>query len=370
MNTLTRMDRMVIAIIATVSISLTSILGMSFLIEPAFEPGNPDACERAVKSGFSENICSHREFANSAWGDSMAYFSMAVGEKSYAPYSLRPFIPSAVGALAKFTLSEEQKNDKDRLFRHVSNLMVLLNLLTGISLILLPILYFRKLLLYDQSDMALIVLTGVINLGVIQTAPFFMLDLASYLVFMLAAAAFFSRNILLLSLVACVGILIKEISIVLTLPILVLALESKPRQFLNALYIFLPLFVFSGLRLLMGEDPMSMNYGWNITAGEIKLGYLIFHLGGIDNFFIFAIKVMAGIGGILSLAIYFYKTYRLEKKIFLTIGALVLAVVAANALLASRVPRVVGVVTPFLLFYVLYVIEQRMSLQRNHPEEL
>lgn len=357
-----RYDNLVISVIAAISISFTALLSMSFPFEPGlsgFGSSYEECPALALENGFSQSICLHREFSNTAWGDSFEYFSMAVGEDSHAPYSLRPLIPIILAKVSSLTLSETQITDKDRLFEHISNVMVYLNLLTGILLAVIPILVFKKLYLKASSNVTLVVLTGVINFGVVQTAPFLMVDLASYLVFMCAAYFFFSRKIALLSLTACIGVLVKEISIILFIPLIALLLESNRKNILTLFYILLPFFVFVILRVMMNEDPMSMQYGWKISQGEISLHYLMFNLGGFSNFIVFIIKVVSGLGGILVLAIYFHIKYSERNVFFTTTIMMVVAVIIANILLASEVPRVVGVVMPFLLFYTLYVLNHK-----------
>ena len=46
-----------------------------------------------LKSMFNED-------KNSAWGDGVEYMKMALGEKSYLPYSLRPLYPKFIGSIA------------------------------------------------------------------------------------------------------------------------------------------------------------------------------------------------------------------------------------------------------------------------------
>lgn len=367
-NHLTQRDNLIISLIAAISIAFTAMLSMNFPLEPGIAGAVSvyEKCpKRAVERGFSESICLHREFTNSAWGDSFEYFTMATGEDSFAPYSLRPFIPVAVGWLSKLTLAGEEHDDQDRLFTRISMVMVLLNLLTGILLVVLPIFFFRRLFLQSGSTVTLVVLTGVINLGFVQTAPFFMLDIASYLVFMMAAYFFFSRKIVALSLIACIGILVKEISIVLIIPLLALALFDLPKRVSNVFWIVLPIVAFVSLRLFMGEDPMSMQYGWDISKGQIKLDYLLGHIGGIPNILFFVVKVLAGVGGILTLCLYFHRTYGRENIFWTATILMFIAVLIANIILASRVPRVVGVVMPFFLFYTLFIINHKVMLGKN-----
>ena len=352
-------DRLAIAVCALIAILFTATIGTNFVLEPAISVAPKEACERAKNHGFSSKVCSHQEFTNSAWGDSIEYFAMATGEKSVTPYSLRPFLPVVVGKFAQLTLPLELKTDKDNLFKRISSLMIFINLTFAICLVSIPLIYFRQLFLNDPTTVALIVLTNVTTLGLVQTSPFFMLDIASYFIFMLAALAFFSRKILLLAIISCIGILVKEISIILLIPLLILWLTSSKRKLYEMFYLFLPIAVFIGLRVSVGEDPLSVQHGWNLSKGEIKTRYLVYHLSTISNTVYFLLKILSGIGGGLILACYFYKVYGMEKTLFLGTVLLVISVVIANALLAARVPRIVGVVSPFLLFYVLYVIDRK-----------
>lgn len=361
-------NSLVLSIIAAVSILFSVLLGMNFPLEPGLQgaSSSSEKCqELALKYGFSESVCLHREISNSAWSDSFEYFAIAVGEESFAPFSLRPLIPKAVGSLSKITLDESEKSNKDSLFKRISLMAVFVNLITGIFLIVIPLFAYRTLYSENGSIVMLVVLTGVISLGVVQTSPFFMLDMASYLVFMVAAYFFFNRNILLLTLTACFGVFVKEISIILVIPILALVAENFKKNPQNVFFVSLPIIVFSALRVLMGEDPLSMQYSWKISEGMVKTHYLLGHIGGLKNILFFVAKVMAGLGGILAMVIYLRRSESETDIFFIATISMLVAVIIANVLLASRVPRVVGVVMPFFLFYTLFILNKKVERQNG-----
>lgn len=347
-----------VSIIALMSLIFVSSTAINFPLEPAIEYPDKEQCiVTAIKNKFDEDICSHREFLNSAWGDSLEYFTIAAGEESYPPYSLRPLVPKVIGTIAKLTLPEKSEVNKYLLFKRISIINQIISLFCAALLALIPFIYFKDLILKEPSISLLIISLNVVNIGVLQTSLFFMLDMVSYVVFTLAACAFFSRKILLLSVICCFGILVKEISILLCIPIFFLWVLNYKNKFLNIIPLFLPVLVFVGLRWIMNEDLLSVQYGWKLSEGEVKLNYLNYHLGGLSNVIMFFIKIACSLGGALLISFYIYMKYKEEKILYLSILIFILATILANALLASRVPRVLVITIPFLVFYSLYVIQ-------------
>lgn len=347
-----------ISIIVLVSIILTSTMSIRFPLEPAiFYPSKTD-CE---SRGIAPENCNDIEFTNFAWGDSAEYFKMAMSEESYAPYSLRPLYPKLIGFLAKIGL--EEPVDKVYLFSRISKVNYIVNIFCVFLLAIIPFLSFYKYAKRDIGFFSLLVSLNVITFGVIQTSSFFMLDIVSYVIFSLASLAFFKKNIVLLSIISCIGILVKDISIVLFIPLCFLYLDKyKIKLSPQILFLLFPILVFIGLRYFMNEDLLSVQYGWSITKGEVKANYLKMHLGGVKNTMIFFQKVLVAIGGPLLIVLIIFNAYRKEKFLFLSILLLVGSVIFANIMLASRVPRVLGILIPFLVFYSLYTMDKMKDI--------
>ena len=162
----------------------------------------------------------------------------------------------------------------------------------------------------------LIIMMNVASIGVIQTSSFFILDIVSYVIFSLAALVFFKRKLWLLSLISCIGILIKDISIVLIIPMIFLCYEKNHHKISSLLLILLPVFTFIGLRYFMYEDLLYVQYSWNITKGEIKTNHLKMHLGRIRQILDFSLKVLMSIGGGMLMTMVLFYHYKREKMLF------------------------------------------------------
>lgn len=333
-------------------------VGIAFPPEAALQsPLNQDACATLQQDGLPPEICQHREFANSAWKDSYQYFRIAMGKQSIPPYSLRPLVPKAIGAIARLTLPPDRQDDTS-LFKRISQLATLFNLLWAALLVALPALFFHDLFLAEPALAAIATLFNLVTVGVLQTSPFFMLDTVSYVVFTAGAIAFFRSNLPTLCLAATLGIFVKEIAIVMLVPIAFLAWKEQ-RYLAGLLFMLPPILAFVGIRHFAQVDPLSVQYGWNLSHGDIRANYLAMHLGSLKAVLVFISELMAALAGPLVAAVLLRPPQGDDKPWFAIVMALTVAVIAADALLASRVPRIVGVATPFLVIYMLAGLERK-----------
>ncbi len=350
-------DHLIVAAIAFIGIWFAVSFSVRFSLESAVTDPDPESCIPFIsKRGLTESICSHPELLNSAWGDSLHYFSIAAGEGSNPPYSLRPLIPKFIGTTTQFAMDALNiPYSKDNFFKATSLCFQVFNGACILALLLIPLIHFRKGLLNSPITMLLISLNAV-NIGVLQTAPFFMLDVPSYVVFTLAASAFFMRRLVLLGLIAAFGISIKEITIILIIPLIYLWWTSGEKRIQSLWVVALPVAVFISIRYLNEIDLLSVQYGWNISKGEIKLHVLAAHLASFKHALYFSMKVLAAVGAPLIISVFLYRKFKTGRGNFFTCLAMLLAVVLANLLLGSRVPRVVESVSSFFIFYALFVI--------------
>jgi hypothetical protein len=316
--------------------------GSLFPIEPAFTTEARLApAGIAERLGVSVETIRHRLFVeevNSGVADSTAYMIMAAGGEARPPYAFRPVVPALAGAVAG--LAADPVADRDgfmlALFPAISTLNILF--LLGTALLL------RRIVLKAGGDEAVALAAAalaVANVGTIQTAPFMMVDVATYFCAALAVSLFQARQALALGLALAASVAVKEIMIVFAALLCAMALE---RRALGPLLLtVLPAAVFVGLRLAHGTDPLSVQYDWRISEGEIRLDLLRAHLSHLD----FPISVALAIGGPLAAALLLApRAPRAEAAAGL---AIVAAVIMANLLLASRVPRIVFVLYPVLV---------------------
>ncbi|RXJ95815.1 hypothetical protein CRU94_04170 [Arcobacter sp. AHV-9/2010] len=315
--------------------------------------------EGKIKNFYVENF-------NSAYGDGTEYMKMALGEESFPPYSLRPFYPKFIGSIAEIIASIlDKENTKATQLNLLQPVMSIFNsLFLAISTIFM-FLAIKK-YLDDELLSALLALGLIVNVGTIQTSQFFMLDVISYCVGAIAIYFFAYQRYLYLSITIGVGILVKEVIVIYSLLLLYPFILDK-RKWIDALkLLIIPISIFVGLRLLMNVDPLSMQYGWNISKGEYKLNYLINHLGGIKQAIVFGIKVFFAFGILWFFA--FSSLIYKEKKLIIILFLMLVAIIFANALLASRVPRVIFVMFPAIV--ILSAIGINQILKKNDPNPL
>ncbi|MSU89663.1 hypothetical protein GE300_08535 [Rhodobacteraceae bacterium 2CG4] len=187
---------------------------------------------------------------------------------------------------------------------------------------------------------------GTFSFGTLMTAPFVMADILSGLVFALAALFYLQHRFLALVATVCAGILVKEISIVLGVLIAAELLRADRRPL--ALILAggaLPLALFVAVRVALGGDPLSLNYGWDVSRGEFEIRYFFMHAKGL--FVPFLTKVLFGVGVPLLLLLAALRNDA-ARPALLPFAGVCAALLVANLFLASMVVRVTAPLAPLL----------------------
>lgn len=302
---------------------------------------------------------------NGAYGDALHYMKMAIGESTIPPYSLRPLMPKLVGSIT-WCLANilDNQNAKATQLNLLNPTMSILN---SLFLAIASIFLFLSIKKYlkDELISGLLTVVLIVNIGTMQTSQFFMLDSVSYSIGAIAIYFFTVKKYWHLSIAVAVGILFKEILIIYSI-LLVYPFLLNKNQFINSFKLLLiPFLVFTGIRLLMKVDPLSMNYDWDISKGEIKLKYINMHIGSLKNFLGFVIRLFITFGVLWFLA--FTSVIDKEKKLVLLLFIVIFSAILANIILASRVPRVVFIVYP--LIAVLSAIGTNKLLNLNSKSQ-
>jgi len=179
-------------------------------------------------------------------------------------------------------------------------------------------------------------------------------------VFTLASSLFFLRKFILLSLIISIGVLVKEISILLYFPFLYLFIYEKFYFKLDKILIFfLPLIVFICIRKFISGSVTDMGQiRYDILRDPFDFYYFNrnFYEVGLQNFFA---RVANSLIFIVIISFYLRIKFKLEKQIFLMCILFTFLIVLANFCLASGVMRVSQIALPFLLFYSLESIFQK-----------
>jgi len=348
------------------SFAYTVTIGTNWHAEPGTLADSGIYEEYAERLELSEKSKNHREFSGGMSGDAIHYIMIAMGKSdiSHTPYTYRFLVSVTVGFFANYLTKDVADNEfyNDILFKKISFLWRGVNLLSCFLLILIPLFHYRNFILSDKSPQIFIplILMNIINAGVILTVPYSLLDIPTYVIFSLAASLFFLKNFILFSIVISIGVLIKEVPILLYFPLLYLLIKEKfYLKFKNILIFFLPLIVFIFARKLISGSITDMGQlRYDIFKDPFDFYYFNrnFYGVGLQNFFA---RVANSLIFIIIISFYLRIKFKLEKQIFIVCILFTLIIILANFLLAAGVMRVSQIALPFLLFYSLESIFQK-----------
>lgn len=309
----------------------------------------PEAGIIPPSNGFSESVsvdfgiatddlrATWLENQNFAREDARQYALMAWGQESYAPYSLRPLVPFLISVTSHLV------SDSDDPAGFLNNLYISVyfwNFLFVAGAGLFTFLAVTRI----SRDALLGVGFGAVaiaNVGNIQTASFLMTDPASYFFASLILYLVVSNRPLLAGISLGVGVLAKEIVIIFTLLLLISFFRGQRwKSILAALVSGLS---FVAVRLLNREDPLSVQYGWDVSRGDIRLDYLLLHADDPQRFLF---RSLIALAGPLLVAILHIGRTPLGISVLMWSGTGL--VVLSNLLLASGVTRVLQIALTFL----------------------
>ena len=344
--------------------SLSAVISTNYYSEPSYVRDNTGYYEKyGPKIGLTEKSKIHREFSGGYAGDAIHYIMIAMDREdlSNTPYTYRILVPKLAGFFAKPFVDIKSKNYEDNLFKKISFIWRGINIVSCFLLILIPLIHFKKYIFSKTQnfEFPLILLMNIFNMGVIMTAPFSLVDIPTYVIITLGASFFFSKNLKLLTLTTCIGIFVKEITMILMLPILFLAiLNYKKKLFLSILSLAAPILIFLILRISISGEASDLGQLKYSFKDPLNFYYLKVHIynAGLLNFFA---RVFFSIGIIFLIFVFYRIWYKKFYHEFLVILILTLSVIILNLLLASAVIRVTQVVTPFLIFYILESIRSK-----------
>ena len=283
---------------------------------------------------------------NSAYGDGVEYIKIALGEKSIPPCSLRPLLPRFIGFIAG---QLAQIVDKDNTKATQMNLLQpVMSFMNSVFLAIATLFLFLAIKKYldDELLSGILAMGLILNTGTIQTSQFFMVDVVSCCIGAIIVYFFSQKKYFYVSIMIGLGVLVKEVILIYTILLIYPIINDKKQILKNIPLTFIPIIVFISIRLLMNVDPLSMQYGWNISKGEVKLSYLIQHVGTIKSTIGFGLRVFFTFGVLWFFAFkaWAYK----DKKLIIILFLMILAIIFANLLLASRVTRVISVMFPVI----------------------
>jgi hypothetical protein len=349
-----------------ISFAYTVTIGTNWHSEPGTLPNSGIYEQWSERLGLSEKSKNHREMTGGMSGDSIHYITIAMGKSdvSHTPYTYRILVPNTVGFFARYLTKDLKTNEfyNDILFKKISFLWRGANLLGCLLLVLIPFIHYKNFILSNKSPQIFIplMLMNLINAGVVLTVPYSALDIPTYVIFTLASSFFFLRKFFFLSVIISIGVLVKEVSILLYFPFLYLLIYEKFYLKLKKILIFfLPLVVFICIRKFISGSVTDMGQmRYDILKDPFDFYYFNrnLHVVGLQNFFA---RVANALLFIIIISFYFRIKFNYEKKIFLMCIFFTFLIVLANFCLASGVMRVSQIALPFLLFYSLESIFQK-----------
>ncbi len=299
---------------------------------------------RPMKIGEEFTMSSH-------WGDQVAYMRMANNEITIPPYQFRVLYPFIISVAMDIERSVSDKFNKFNKYRLAQLNFWAFNYL----FLILSIFVFYKILKKFTDDTTIIFAILILftsQYAVLKTASFSMLDIFSYFMFLSTLYFLINKKFVLTGIFLMLSILAKESFIIWAPALMAMSFESKDKKYFYLS--LLPFIPFALVRLYYGFDALNVQYDWDVAHGEIKLHYLIGHIGSIGGlinqflgmFFAFGILWLY-IGKVNVL-----KKYNL-KYFFLTFLLLLLV---AELMLSSRIARVLAPIFPlFALIPVLYL---------------
>ena len=329
--------------------------------------------------GLTENISSHREFLNGASDDTIQYFILAIDEidNSRVPFSYRFFYPKIIGTISKIVTSKSDEiySYKDSLFKKVSFLSRFSNLFSCIFLLLIPFLFFRNIFFRKEtSGIASLILTmNLINAGNIMAVPFFNVDLLNMVFFSLAAGFFYKKKILFYLITISFGLLIKEVAIILVIPLLFLILKNDSLNlFKKFIAVFIPFIIFFSIRAYVSSNPFGLNIGSNgsivsfnsILQNGISSFYYLNEHTSPKMFFLFIVRLFLSVGFIYIIACYLRIRLKINKNFFIVSNLVFFFIILAVFLHASGVQRTIQISSPFLIFYSLSVLDKFINFNK------
>lgn len=359
-------DNIIITAFIIFSFAYSITVATNFTFEPSYVPPNLVYFDKYKdKLDLTENIKGHREFLNGAAGDSIQYFALALGKDhvSHPPYTTRLLLPKLVGFLAKSSFIFEKADliNNDNLFKRISLINRFLNVIFCSLLVAIPFWVFRKIIFSKYCPIAISILPvmNLVNIGVIMTAPFLMVDIFLYVLFTLAAYFFFRQKTYKLLFLVCLSLLAKEISMVLLIPLFYCVVKEKKINFYKKLLIIiLPLLIYFLSRQIISGGFLELGQlRYNFLKDPFDFYYLKYHLNLQWGVFNFITRLMSSVGIIVLISFYVFIRFRVSQNKFLIIIFIFFSVSVLNFLLASGVLRNLQVLTPFFIFYILYSYE-------------
>lgn len=291
-------------------------------------------------------------------GDAVNYLKMSMGQSSIEPYSLRIFYPKLVGSVAKGLVVEFGLEEKA--FSVYSATFMVLNYLCFFFSVILSFKLLRSFAMNEFVALCLSFLPFLpfLQFGYLKILQAPMVDAPAVLFSLLFLFLLKENKVLSATLVSIFMVLTKDSLIIFAVVPLILFLMSKKTLLLFPLLTMPAVFV--GLRVFSEVDPLSMQYGWAVSKGDIRWYYFIWHFGSLGRFINWLIGLWYSFGPFLLLLMLGLRSSTNQQLKSLTYILLLtsLLFLLAQVMLASRVERTLTPISiPVVLFSLLLIYD-------------
>lgn len=291
---------------------------------------------------------------SSAYGDEIEYLRMAMGEAADAPYRFRPAVPVVVRVLTRtYTLLAGAATTRVLAYRRAATAFWLLNaILLGTGA--LGVWLISRAVNTEHSVAVAAVVSFCTQLGVLQTAAYPMLDVASYAVAAWTLLALISKRDWLVVALLALAPIVRDALILLAVLALIYALTT--RRWLIIIGCVGAVTSFAAIRVFGGASPLNVQYNWDLAHGKFSLVYARAHLTQAPGNLLACVVVTFGV-----LWVYVPFASVLGKvKLLVPCVAFFCLLLCAQIMLSSRVVRVLAIAYPmFLLIPLLLFARER-----------
>lgn len=273
--------------------------------------------------------------------DAMNYVKMAMGDGSYEPYSLRVLYPKVIGWIAAPVNAVVGGSGARRVSTYA-----LVFIAANVTLFLCSIFIAARFLVSEglPAFEALTLATlAFLQLGFLSTLHSPMTDQASVFLTLCFLVLMERRRDIAVFVVATLMILTKDSLIILAAVPLVAFLFD--RRWVHLLVVASMGLVFVGLRVYTEVDPLSVQFGWNLSKGEVKTYIFLSHFGSVPGIINWLLGLWSSFGPALVvgplLATRRDVVSLVDRRRLLLVMGVSALFMAAQALLAGRIARTV-----------------------------
>ena len=335
-------------------IVLIGLIITNILLYPMFDPDSGflyqhhkfmDKSNKIIESEFSENSEMSFVLGSSYYGDTENYIKMAKGDSSISPYKYRVLYPGLVGFISNFWFGSID-------YIPIIYTSIFINYIICLFILMFTFSYFK-----NFSDYPLLISLCILTSpGIFKTLPNLMIEIPSVLIMILILVNW--KNKLILPFLLIIAMLTKEVFVLLSMPLFFWFFKNRSSLYL--FYSLIPPLIFVFFRIWFNDDPLSVNYGWKLSQGELNLHYLKDKFGTLKSSIITLCRILFILSPFLLFFVKKYSKYGRFFKQNLHWIFFIMLVIISGLFLSSRLIRPWVIITP-VIFYLVYTYNEKKS---------